>query len=153
MRSQATVENILSEPAAARNTIASAAGKTRYRVMVADDHPVFRRCLIQALQGIEGLTVIAYAVDGQEAVELAIQLHPDLVVMDVNMPRMSGIEVTREISRSVPDVRIVGLSMDSGSDYIGDQMRAAGAVCHISKESDPDILLDTIKYQLSLTVQ
>jgi DNA-binding NarL/FixJ family response regulator len=124
--------------------------RLRSRIMVADDHPAFRTSLIQVLHKIEELDVIACAEDGYQAVELTTQLHPDLILMDVNMPRMNGIEATSRIIKLFPDMQIIGLSMDSEDSIVSEQMRAAGAIGYYPKYGPVERLLTVIQYQLNL---
>jgi DNA-binding NarL/FixJ family response regulator len=126
------------------------ANKQRSRIMVADDHLAFRTSLIQVLHKIEELDVIACAEDGWQAVEMTVQLHPDLILMDVNMPRMNGIEATRRIIESFPDMHIIGLSMDSEDSIVSEQMRAAGAIGYYPKYGPVERLLTAIRFQLDL---
>jgi len=116
--------------------------------MVVDDHPAFRNSLIRVLQEVGELDVIACAEDGWQAVDLTMRLHPDLVLMDVHMPRMNGIEATRRIAGALPDVRVIGLSMDSEHAVASEQMRAAGAIAYLPKDGPVEELLAAIQYQL-----
>ena len=118
--------------------------------MVVDDHPEFRSSLVQLLHKIEELDVIACAEDGWQAVKLTTQLHPDLILMDVNMPRMNGIEATRMITKAFPDMHIIGLSMDSESSIVSEQMQAAGAIGYFPKYGTVERLLAAINFQLCL---
>ena len=84
---------------------------TTIRVLLADDHALFRNGIDRLLKNEPGLEVVGHATDGQEAIELAQQLKPDVILMDISMPRVNGIEATRLIHREYPDIRIIGLSM------------------------------------------
>jgi DNA-binding NarL/FixJ family response regulator len=90
--------------------------------------------------------VIGEARDGQEAVELALQTRPDVVLMDITMPRLSGIEATRYITARLPEVRVIGLSMHTGDD-MAQAMRDAGAVAYLNKSEAADTLVATILSQ------
>jgi DNA-binding NarL/FixJ family response regulator len=114
------------------------------RILVADDHAIFRECLIKLLQDSPGLDVIGDAADGRQAVELAILLRPDIILMDVDMPNMNGIEATRAIAASLPQVRVIGLSMHDQQSMEA-QMRAAGAEAYFVKDGPIEELLATIK--------
>ena len=119
--------------------------------MVVDDHPTFRKCLIRVLREIEELD-ISCAADGWQAVVLATRFHPDVVIMDVNMPVMNGIEATRTIAEALPGVRVIGLSMDSELET-ANEMRAAGAIDHFVKDGPVEELLTLIQSQLDLIRQ
>jgi two-component system response regulator NreC len=114
------------------------------RILIADDHAVIRTALAQMLDGEPDLQVVGEAGDGVQAVERAIELNPDLLLMDVTMPAMNGIEATRRIAELCPNVRIIGLSMHDDEAVIS-RMRAAGAVGFITKSAPIDELLDTIR--------
>jgi PAS domain S-box-containing protein len=84
---------------------------TGIRVLFADDHKVMRQGLIRLISSQPGIAVAGEAANGREAVELARQLHPDVILMDISMPEMDGIEATRCIKAELPEVRVIGLSM------------------------------------------
>jgi two-component system, NarL family, response regulator NreC len=117
---------------------------SRRRILVADDHVVYRECLIRLLHELPGLDVIGDAEDGLQAIELATLLHPDVVLMDVDMPRMSGIEATRQIVKALPEIRIIGLSMHNHEDIVA-QMLSAGAVSYFMKDGPIEQLLTAIQ--------
>jgi two-component system, NarL family, response regulator LiaR len=108
------------------------------RVIIADDDPFARRVIKGALQAA-GLTVVAEAKDGQEAVELAVYYRPDVVVMDVVMPQLDGILATRRILKQVPDQLVVVLT-GTAEDELGLLALEAGAVGFLSKDADIDAL-------------
>src|SRR3954470_13176100 len=108
------------------------------RVIVADDDPFARRVIKGVLQAA-GLIVVAEAKDGNEAVELAVYYRPDVVVMDVVMPRVDGILATRRILKQVPDQLVVVLT-GSDEDELGLLALEAGAVGFLSKDADIDAL-------------
>lgn len=116
-------------------------GKTR--VVLADDHPVLRQGLADLLEKEPQIDVVGQARDGEEAVAVALETRPDVVLMDVSMPKLSGIEATRRIKAELPMVRIIGLSMyDEGE--MPDAMREAGAVTYLSKAAAADTLIATV---------
>jgi DNA-binding NarL/FixJ family response regulator len=92
------------------------------------------------------LDLIGEADDGQEAVEMALQLYPDVVLMDVSMPRMDGIEATRRIKEAAPDIGIIGLSMHHKDD-MASTMRNAGASDYLMKTAAAEELIDAILHQ------
>ncbi|MCE5268931.1 MAG: response regulator [Planctomycetaceae bacterium] len=113
------------------------------RVLLADDHPILRKGLGEVLNEKPGIEVVGEAGDGEEAVEQALRLRPDVVLMDITMPRLNGIEATRRITTELPDVRVVGLSMHEGDD-MANAMREAGAVAYLRKDEAIDTLVATI---------
>lgn len=113
------------------------------RVLVADDHVTVRLGLQQFLNMQTGMEVVGLAADGVEAIEQALQLRPDVIIMDVSMPRMNGIEATGRIKEQLPQVAVIGLSMydDAGA---GHAMRQAGACLYLSKTC-PELLVAAIR--------
>lgn len=103
------------------------------RVLVADDHAVLRDSLRVALTDA-GLEVVGEAQDGQEAVELAVELRPDLVLMDLTMPVLDGLEATRRLRSRVPRTRVVILTMHADEDLFC-RAREAGAVGYLVKDA------------------
>jgi CheY-like chemotaxis protein len=115
------------------------------RILLADDHEVVRRGLAELLSSEPDMDVIGEASDGQEAVTLAKKLHPDVVVMDVDMPRMGGVEATRLIHSDSPAIRVVGLSMHCESDVVI-AMWEAGASDFVDKSEPVQRLLRAMRY-------
>ncbi len=113
------------------------------RVLLVDDHALVRQGLRALLEGYSRLTVVGEAGDGEEGVSLAAQLDPDVVLMDVNMPWMDGIEATKRIKQEWPEMQVVGLSVNN-SPQIMESMKAAGAASFVSKEAAGEQLYDTI---------
>src|SRR5688500_4115091 len=86
------------------------------RVLICDDHAVVRRWLAIVLEGDAAIELVGEAVDGEEAVARAIELAPDVVLMDVRMPKLNGIEATRRIGREVPATKILMLTVSDEED-------------------------------------
>lgn len=119
------------------------AGRRPVRVLIADDHRMFRDGVVSMLRRCDDVALVGVADDGVEAVERVRELRPDVVLMDINMPRMDGIQATRKIKRAYPEVRIVGLSMHSAEH--AQVMRRAGASEYLSKDLPADKLVETIR--------
>ena len=112
-------------------------------VLVADDHQLVRQALRRALDDA-GLHVVSEACDGEEAVRLAKQLEPDVVVMDVTMPILDGIQATRQIFAAEPDTKIVILTMH-GEDKLVCEAIEAGAVAFLSKDCSMQEVVETVR--------
>ncbi|MFO7964771.1 MAG: response regulator transcription factor [Desulfobacterales bacterium] len=125
-------------------TILNTPHPEKVRVLVVDDHPVMRECLCGMIELHSDIAVIGEASDGEEAVKLARQLIPEVILMDINMPKVSGIEATRVIHTELPHIRIIALSM-SESDEFALEMIAAGASEYHSKGGDMNRLLQAIR--------
>ncbi|MBW1749816.1 MAG: response regulator, partial [Deltaproteobacteria bacterium] len=113
-------------------------------VLLVDDHPVFRKGLLSLLEDEEDMLVIGEAGDGHTALELVKELSPDIVVMDVTMPGLSGIETTERIVAKFPDTKVVALSIHSEKQFVLDMLQA-GAAGYILKESVPEELIKGIR--------
>ncbi|MEX0886144.1 MAG: response regulator transcription factor, partial [Phycisphaeraceae bacterium] len=98
----------------------------RVRVMVADDHVLVRDGLVMMLEQIEDIEIVAAAGDGAEAIELAHECLPDIVLMDVHMPGINGLNATARLAHELASVRVIGLSMYEDAEIAG-AMRRAGA--------------------------
>ena len=112
-------------------------------VLVADDHGLVRDALAAFLNGIDEVEVVGLARDGQEAIELALEHHPRVVVMDVSMPKMDGVEATRQIMHLLPETRVVVLTGLADRERAEAAMRA-GAVAYVLKDRDADEIFDAI---------
>src|SRR5437870_5609584 len=119
-------------------------GVERIRVLIADDHRVVREGLAAIMRESGDLEVLGEARDGQEAVEKARELQPDVILMDVSMPRMTGVEATRAIKRESPHIGIVALTMYDEEKYIFDLVRA-GATGYLLKDSDSAQIISAIR--------
>jgi DNA-binding NarL/FixJ family response regulator len=116
------------------------------RILLVDDHTILRQGLSRFLQAQAGFEVVGEANDGCEAVDLEKQLHPDVIIMDINMPNLNGIDATRQIfSRDHSKVKVIGLSMHTGKRWVVEMFRA-GATGYLSKDCGFDELLDAISH-------
>ena len=114
------------------------------RVLLADDHAVVRKGIREFLEEDPEITVIAEASDGAEAVRLASALAPDVAVLDIEMPRLTGIEATRQIKAALPDVRVLILTAYEDDPYVFALLRA-GADGYLLKSADSDDLVRAVK--------
>ncbi|MFA4835571.1 MAG: response regulator transcription factor [Dehalococcoidia bacterium] len=105
----------------------------KIRVIIADDHQIVRQGLRSLLENQPDIEVIAEASDGQEVVRLAQEMSPDVVVMDVAMPNLNGIEATRQIVARVPGAKVISLSMYADSRFVS-RMLEAGACGYVLKD-------------------
>ncbi|MDK9698700.1 MAG: response regulator transcription factor [bacterium] len=117
---------------------------TPIRVLIADDHRLFSAGLKQILESSQTVAVIGLAVTGLEAIQMTRDLKPDVILMDISMPEINGIEAVRRIIEGQPDAQIAMLSMHSDRRYVVEAMRA-GARGYLLKDSSPDELLTAIK--------
>jgi len=104
------------------------------KILLADDHKIIREGLSALLEKEPDLEVIAEAATGTEAVKLGLELNPDVIVMDISMPDMNGIDATREISLNCPAVRILALTMESDRRFVVEILKA-GATGYLLKDS------------------
>jgi NarL family two-component system response regulator LiaR len=116
----------------------------KIRVLVADDHPVVRQGLAIMLAAPQDIELVAAAVDGSEAVEMVLDLHPDVAVLDMMMPGSDGIAATREIARQAPDTRVLLLASIADNAQVLEGVRA-GASGFMLKDVDSDQLLEAIR--------
>lgn len=116
----------------------------RILVLFVDDHQIVRESLVSLLNSQAGIEVVCQCGNGRQAVERAGELHPDVVVMDVSMPVMDGVEATRIIKERWPGIKVVGLSMYDEADG-GDKMYAVGADAYLAKTAPPEELIKAIR--------
>jgi DNA-binding NarL/FixJ family response regulator len=114
------------------------------RVLIADDHPLMRKGLADILNGVEGIEVVGAAEDGAAAVALAYAVKPDIVLMDISMPGMDGIEATEKLVEMDSHVRVVMLTSYSEREKIT-QALAAGAVSYLTKDAAPEAVIRAIR--------
>jgi two-component system, NarL family, response regulator NreC len=116
----------------------------RIRILLADDHAVVRQGFKMILGAQPDFEIVGEAGNGREAVELAENLKPDIVVMDVAMPELNGIEATRRLSTSVPHCRVVALSMHKDNVYVREILRA-GARGYLLKDSEAADVVSAVR--------
>ncbi len=116
----------------------------KIRLLLADDHAVVRDGLVRLIQAHADMEVVGQAADGQQAVDLARKLQPDMIIMDVNMPALDGKEATRRILARRPEVNVIGLSMFTEPD-VAEAMISAGASAYLAKTSPPEALVAAIR--------
>ena len=114
------------------------------RVLLADDNALFRRSLARLLRKMPDIEVAEQAADGKEAIELAKKIRPDVILIDVRMPGINGIEATRIIHGDCPEIRIIGFSMHE-SQAVLRAMADAGAVNYLTKEGSIAELVAAIR--------
>ena len=117
---------------------------SQIRILLADDHTVMRRGLRLLLESQSGFTVVAEASDGRQAVEQAEATHPDVAVLDIAMPNLSGIEAAQRIAAQSPHTAIVILSMHSDEGYVLRALKA-GARGYLLKGVTPEVLVEAIR--------
>lgn len=122
----------------------SASPDNPIRVLIADDHAIVRRGVRALLSTETDIVVVGETSDGEETLEQAQVLNPDVILMDLAMPRMNGIEATRLITARYPDIRILVLTSFAGDDKVFPAIKA-GALGYLLKDSDPDDLVQGIR--------
>ena len=114
------------------------------RVLIADDHPLMRKGLTDILDGVDDIEVVGSAEDGAAAIALAYAVKPDIVLMDISMPGMGGIEATEKLIEMESDARVVMLTSYSEREKIT-QALAAGAVSYLTKDAPPEAVIRAIR--------
>jgi DNA-binding NarL/FixJ family response regulator len=113
------------------------------KLMIVDDHPLFRQGLVDVLEMDDGVAVVAAATNGDMAIYLAEEHRPEIVLMDVNLPDMNGLQVTRRILSLVPETKIIILTGYDDAEQVYHAMQL-GAVAYCAKDVPPEGLLNTI---------
>jgi DNA-binding NarL/FixJ family response regulator len=113
-------------------------------IMLVDDHPLFRQGLRRVLEAEEDLEVIMEVADGEEGLRLAKQLLPNVVIMDINLPRMNGLQATRELKQAAPEVAVIMLTAYHDDEQIFHAVRA-GAAAYFPKDITPRRLVEAIR--------
>src|SRR3954454_10191412 len=114
------------------------------RVLIVDDHALFRRGLIQVLLFEDGIEVVGEGEDGDDAIRKAEELAPDVVLMDVRMPRVSGIEATRRLAEALPTTKILMLTVSDEEDDLYEAIKA-GATGYLLKEISIEEVADAVR--------
>jgi len=114
------------------------------RVLIVDDHTIVRKGTRALLAEVDDIEVVSEAANGQEAIDQAEILHPDIILMDLVMPVMDGIEATRLITANQPDARIIALTSFAADDKVFPAIKA-GALGYLLKHADPEELVDAIR--------
>ena len=114
------------------------------RVLVVDDHEFVRSAVSSALTAAGGIEVVATCGDGQEALGVAVHTRPDVVLMDLSMPRLDGVQATRQMIATDPDARIVILTSAIHGRMVGEAM-AAGAVSCVFKDADANEVIKAVR--------
>ncbi|WP_143414932.1 response regulator transcription factor [Geobacillus sp. E263] len=114
------------------------------RIAIIDDHQLFREGMKRILEFEENFEVVAEGADGSEALSIVEEHRPDIVIMDINMPNINGVEATKQLIETYPDTKVVVLSIHDDENYV---MRAlqTGATGYLLKEMDADTLIEAVK--------
>jgi DNA-binding NarL/FixJ family response regulator len=123
---------------------ATLAPQPALRLLIVDDQPLIRRGLAMMLAAEEGIEIVGQAADGVEAITMALATSPDVVVMDLQMPRASGVVATREITAQCPRTRVVVLTTYDHDDLVFEAIRA-GAQAYLLKDASESEVLDTVR--------
>ena len=113
------------------------------RVLLADDHRLYAQTLTLLLSTDERIEVVGHAEDGDQAVEQALRLVPDVVLMDVNMPHLDGIEASRRLHAELPGTRVVMLTSSAAAEDV-ERACAEGASAYLTKDADGDAIADEV---------
>jgi len=114
------------------------------RIVLADDHAILREGIRALLEDQSDMTVVGEAADGRKAIELARDLSPDIIVMDIGMPLLNGLEATRQIKHNFPQVAVLVLTMHDNEEYVS-QILAAGASGYVLKRAASSELVTAIR--------
>lgn len=115
------------------------------RVLIADDHPIARHGVRQILEGEMDFDVVGEAADGEEALRLACNLRPDILLLDISMPRLNGVEVVKALRRALPQIRIVVITGYEENDRYNEALITLGVMGYLSKRAPPLELLSALR--------
>ena len=118
--------------------------KKRIKLLLVDDHPVVRKGIRSCLEGQEHLQILGEATDGQQAVDKVKDLSPDIVLMDIDMPNMSGLEATKIIRKEFPKTRVLILSVHTNKEPVL-QIIKSGAQGYVLKDASPEVLVGALE--------
>jgi DNA-binding NarL/FixJ family response regulator len=119
-------------------------GEERTRILIVDDHVLFRVGIAQILSKEEGLEVVGEAEDARSAMDAALELSPNIILMDLSLPSPGGIDTTQKIKRELPSVSIIVLAVQEDEDALFDAIKA-GAAAFVLKDISPDDLVNVIR--------
>ena len=130
----------------------------KVRVLLADDHTILRAGLKMMLNAQPDIEVVGEASDGRQALEEALRLQPDVILMDITMPEVNGIEATRQIKKLLPETRILVLTMHENEGYLFQMLRAGAAGYMLKEAADTDLIsairvVSSGRFYLSATAQ
>ena len=117
---------------------------TMTKILIVDDHQLFREGVKRILDFENSFEVVAEGDDGSEVSELYRQFEPDVVLMDINMPRMNGVDATEELVKDFPDAKVIMLSIHDDESYVSHALKT-GALGYMLKEMDADAIVQAIK--------
>ncbi|HFC12433.1 MAG TPA: response regulator transcription factor, partial [Anaerolineae bacterium] len=111
------------------------------KVMLVDDHPLFRQGLRDVIETDPGLNVVAEAADGKLAIQLAYQTQPDVILMDINLPTINGLQVTRKIKAGLPNAQVITITGYDDAQQVLHALRA-GASAYCPKDINPETIIE-----------
>jgi len=113
------------------------------KLLIVDDHPVFRGGLIDVMDTEPGISVVGEAADGEVAIEMAHEVNPEVILMDINLPTINGLQVTRKIKAQMPDVKVIMITGYDDAEQVFHAIRA-GASAYCPKDITPEALISVI---------
>ena len=114
------------------------------KILVIDDHQLYREGIKKILEFEKSFEVVGEGSDGDQVIELVRNHKPDVVIMDINMPNMNGVEATRQLVRTFPDTKVIILSIHDDENYVTHALKT-GASGYLLKEMDVDALIEAVK--------